>query len=154
VIDAAGFERSAILGLSQGAASAVAYAARHPARVSHLVICGGVVRGWAKRGYDAERMEKRDMQIKLIQVGWGGDDPSFRQVFSTQFMPDAPIEAIRAFNHFMPLTASAKNAVAILSANNLIDVQDEARRVRCPALVVHGRGDLRVPIERVGLSPA
>jgi pimeloyl-ACP methyl ester carboxylesterase/DNA-binding CsgD family transcriptional regulator len=147
VIEAAGFERFAVLGLSQGASLGVAYAARHPDRVSHLIVCGGFARGWAMRGYSREQMERRDTQVKLIELGWGSDDPSFRQVFSTGFMPDAPGEAVRAFNDHMPLTSSAKTAAAIFSANTFIDVQDEARRVRCPTLVLHGRGDLRIPVE-------
>src|SRR6478672_9098673 len=95
VIDAAGFDRFALLGLSQGAAYAVAYAARHRERVTHLVICGGFVRGWAVRPGTPEALASREMQVKLIELGWGSDEPSFRQVFSTQFMPDAPVEAIR-----------------------------------------------------------
>ena len=118
-----------------------------PERVSHLILHGGFVRGWAKRIEDPEGLEKRRTQVKLIELGWGSDDPSFRQVFSTQFMPAAPVEAIRAFNDFMPLTSSPKTAAAIFEKNGLIDVQEEARRVRCPTLVVHGRGDLRIPIE-------
>jgi pimeloyl-ACP methyl ester carboxylesterase/DNA-binding CsgD family transcriptional regulator len=157
VIDAAGFERFALLGLSQGAASAVRYAARHAGRVSHLAIYGGFARGWLRRDYARDAIEKRETQLKLIELGWGGEDSSFRQVFSNQFMPDAPVEAIRAFNDFMPLTASARTAATIFAANNLIDVQDDARRVGCPALVVHGRGDLRVPFEEgrllAGLIP-
>ena len=152
VIDAAGFERFAVLGLSQGAASGVAYAARHPERVSHLVLCGGFVRGWAKRDPSPEHLAKREMQVRLIEFGWGTDDPSFRQVFSNQFMPDAPIETIRAFNDFMPLTSSAKNAATIFSTNSMIDVTGEARRVECPALVLHGRGDLRIPFEEGRLA--
>ena len=151
VIDAAGFERFAIIGLSQGAASAIVYTANHPGRVSHLVICGGFVRGWAKRG-TPEMMEQREMQVKLIQFGWDRAEPSFRQVFSTQFMPDAPIEAIHSFNDFMPLTSSAKNAAEIFSKNSYIDVQDEARRLKCPTLVLHGRGDLRIPFEEGRLT--
>jgi pimeloyl-ACP methyl ester carboxylesterase/DNA-binding CsgD family transcriptional regulator len=146
VVDAAGFERFAVLGVSQGAAFAIAYAARHPERVSHLALCGGFARGWHLRD-SPEAFESRQTQVKLIEIGWGGDDPSFRQVFSTQFMPDAPIEAIRSFNDYMPLTASARNAAAIFSSNGAIDVREEARRVQCPTLVLHARGDLRVPYE-------
>ena len=157
VIEAAGFERFALLGLSQGAASGVAYAARHPERVSHFIMCGGFLRGVAKRDSTPERMEKRQMEVKLIEFGWGTDDSSFRQVFTSQFMPDAPIETIRAFNEFMPLTSSAKTAATIFLNNSFIDVQEEARRVKCPTLILHPRGDLRIPFEEgrraAGLIP-
>ena len=154
VVDAAGLERFALLGLSQGASFAIAYAARHPERVSRLILYGGFVRGWAKRSEDPEYMERRRTQLKLIELGWGSDDPSFRQVFSAQFMPDAPIEAIRAFNDFMPLTSSPKIATTIFANNGLIDVREEARRVRCPTLAVHGRGDLRIALEEGRLAAA
>jgi len=146
VVDAAGLDRFAIWGASQGSAFAIAYAARHPERVSHLLLYGGFARGWAKRGSAAE-IAQRETQLKLIELGWGSDEPSFRQVFTTQFMPDASLEVIRAFTELMPLTSSAKNAARIFLTNGGIDVQDEARKVRCPTLVVHGTGDLRIPFE-------
>jgi pimeloyl-ACP methyl ester carboxylesterase len=156
-VDAAGFERFALLGASQGASLAIVYAARHPERVSHLIIYGGFVRGWARRGWPSERIEQMEMQVKLIEFGWGSDDPSFRQVFTSQFMPDANLGAIHAFNDLMPLTASARIAARIFKTNGMIDVQGEARRVKCPTLVLHGRGDLRVPFEEgriiAGLIP-
>jgi pimeloyl-ACP methyl ester carboxylesterase/DNA-binding CsgD family transcriptional regulator len=152
VVDGAGFERFALLGASQGAAFAVAYAARHPERVSHLIIYGGWVRGWARRGSPPEFLEQRQMELKLIEFGWGRDDPSFRQVFTTQFMPDAALDAIHAFNDLMPLTASAKVAATIFRTNGTIDVQSEARRVKCPTLVIHGRGDLRIPFDEGRLA--
>jgi pimeloyl-ACP methyl ester carboxylesterase/DNA-binding CsgD family transcriptional regulator len=157
VVDAAGFERFALIGLSQGAAYAIAYTAHHPERVTHLVICGGFARGWAKRGWPPERMEQMETMVKLIEFGWGSDDPSFRQVFTSQFMPDANLEAIRGFNDQMPLTASAKTAATIFKTNAALDVQAEARLIRCPTLVLHGRGDFRIPFEEgrliAGLIP-
>lgn len=158
VVDAAGFERFALLGLSQGASFSIAYSARHPERVSHLVLCGGFVRGWAKRDAGGDYLANRECQIKLIELGWGNRDPSFRQVFSTQFMPDAPIEAIRGFNDLMPLTSSASTAARIFTDNGQIDVREEAKRISCPTLVLHARGDLRIPFEEgrfaAGLIPA
>jgi DNA-binding CsgD family transcriptional regulator len=78
-------------------------------------------------------------------------------VFSSQFMRDGPLETIHAFNDMMPLTASAKTAATIFRSNGTIDVQDEARRIACPTLVLHGVGDLRVPFEEgrilAGLIP-
>src|SRR5882672_8469848 len=110
VVDAARFDRFALLGLSQGAAFAIAYAARHPERVSHLVICGGFARGRQVRGLPTEELETLQ---KLIELGWGSNDPSFRQVFASRFLPDAGLDAIHAFNDMMPLTASAKTAARI-----------------------------------------
>ena len=144
VVDAAPFDRFALVGLSQGAGFAIAYAARHPERVSHLVICGGYARGRVARGVPNEEME---MLTKLIELGWGTDDPSFRQVFTTRFMPDAGLDAIHAFNDMMPLTASAQTAAQIVRANRNIDVRAEAACVKCPTLVLHARGDMSIPFE-------
>ena len=157
VVEAAGVERFALIGLSQGAAYAIAYTANHPERVSHLVICGGFARGWAKRGWSAERMEEMETMVKLIEFGWGSDEPSFRQVFTSQFMPDASLEVIRGFNAFMPLTASARTAARIFKTNSALDVQADARRIGCPTLVLHGSGEIRIPFEEgrliAGLVP-
>jgi len=144
VVDAAGFDRFALIGLSQGASFAVAYAAQHPERVSHLIICGGFVRGRKVRGVSEEEMETLQ---RLIEIGWGRDDPSFRQVFTTRFMPDASLEAIHAFNDMMPLTASAQMAGRIHRANLYIDASEQAARVQCPTLVFHARGDRSIPFE-------
>jgi pimeloyl-ACP methyl ester carboxylesterase/DNA-binding CsgD family transcriptional regulator len=144
VVDAARLDRFALLGLSQGAAFAIAYAARNPDRVSHLIICGGYIRGREARGVPAAELETLE---KLIELGWGSDDPSFRQVFTTRFLPDADLDTIHAFNDMMPLTASAQTAAAILRANRSIDVRAEAARVTCPTLVLHARGDLSIPFE-------
>jgi pimeloyl-ACP methyl ester carboxylesterase/DNA-binding CsgD family transcriptional regulator len=144
VVDAAQFDRFALLGLSQGAAFAIAYAAGHPERVSHLVLCGGFARGRQVRGVPPPEIETLQ---QLIELGWGRDDPSFRQVFATRFMPDAGLDAIHAFTDMMPLTASAQAAALIHRTNGLIDVREEAARVKCPALVLHARGDLSIPFE-------
>src|SRR5262245_54745121 len=120
VVDAAGLERFAIFGASQGSAFAIAYAARHPERVSHLILYGGFARVWKRRGPPTE-IAQRETQVRLIELGWGTDDPSFRQVFATQFMPDASLDVIRAFNDMMPLTSSAQNAAKIFLTNGDVD---------------------------------
>ena len=147
VADAVHVQRFAVLGVSQGAAIAAAYAARHPERVSHLVLFGGYAQGWVNRELSAREREKFDMLGKLIELGWSGRDPSLRQVFTMQFIPGAGIEQVRAFNELMRLSAPTETAVRIYRAFGAIDVRAEAPRVRCPTLVLHATGDLRVPFE-------
>jgi pimeloyl-ACP methyl ester carboxylesterase/DNA-binding CsgD family transcriptional regulator len=147
VADAASLERFAVLGVSQGAAIAVAYAARHPERVSHLILYGGYAQGWVNRELTPREREKFDMLGKLIEHGWTGKDPSLRQVFTMQFIPGAGVEQVRAFNELMRLSAPTETALRIYRAFGAIDVRAEAPRVTCPTLVLHSTGDLRVPFE-------
>jgi len=147
VVDAAGLERFAILGVSQGSAVAVAYAARHPERVSQLFLHGGYARGWNKRGASSAELDRHETLEHLIEIGWGTQEASFRQVFTSAFMPGATIEQQRSFNDMMRVSASPEIAVRIHRAFGDIDVQEEARRVACPCIVAHARDDLRAPFE-------
>jgi len=156
VVDAAGFQQFALVGPSQGSAIAVAYAARHPGRVTHLVLLGGYARGWNKRG-SPEVVERAEALARLIEVGWGTQEATFRQVFTAAFMPGASIEQQRFFNDMMRVSTSAETAARVFRAFGQIDVDEEARRISCPCLIAHARGDLRVPFEEgrrlAGLIP-
>jgi len=147
VADAAGLERFPILGLSQGAAISIAYAARHPERVSHLLILGGYSRGWRRRDPTPLDLDRAETMAHLIELGWGTQDPTFRQVFTTNFMPGASVEQQRSFSDMMRLSTSPETAVRIYRAFGEIDVREAARAIRCPTLILHARGDLRVPFE-------
>jgi pimeloyl-ACP methyl ester carboxylesterase/DNA-binding CsgD family transcriptional regulator len=147
VADAARLERFAILGVSQGAAIAVAYAARHPERVTHLILYGGYANGWANRDLSPHDREKLSTLGKLIELGWSGWDASLRQVFTMQLMPGANAEQARALNELMHLSASTETAMRIYHAFNALDVRAEAALLRCPTLVMHATGDARVPFE-------
>ena len=147
VADAAGLERFALLGASQGGAMAIAYAARHPERVSHLMLLGAYARGWNRRGSSQEVLDRAAALERLIEVGWGTQEAMFRQVFTSAFMPAASVEQQQSFNDMMRLSAPARTAVRIFRAFGDIDIEDEARRVACPCIVAHARGDLRVPFD-------
>ena len=147
VADAAGMERFPLLGLSQGGAIAIAYAARHPERVSHLVLHGAFTRGRLRRDPSPQEREDIEAQFKLAEIGWGKDDPAYRQFFTTQFIPDSTLEQQRWWNELERATISPANAGRFMRAVSQMDVTELARRVSCPTLVTHSKSEARIPFE-------
>lgn len=147
VVRAAGLHRFSLLGASQGCAIAIAYAARYPEKISHLMLYGGYALGKLKRDLSERQREEARTLIKIIELGWAKETTEFRQVFTTQFMPDASLEQQRAFDEFQRMSTSPENVVRIISQFDVIDVCELAAKVRCPTLVLHTRGDARVPFE-------
>ena len=147
VVDAAKLPRFALFGCSQGAAVSIAYAARHPERVSCLVLLGGYARGLRRRDPTPEQAREGRLLVDLIEVGWGRDTPAFRQVFTSLFIPEGTPEQVGWFNELQRLSTSAAHAARTIEAFGDIDVSDLAGRVACPTLVLHARGDARVPFE-------
>jgi pimeloyl-ACP methyl ester carboxylesterase len=145
VVDAAGLDRFPLLGISQGGAVAIAYAVRHPERVSHLILSGAYCQGRLARATTAEDLEEAALDLQLGRIGWRHDDPSFRQVFASQFLPDGTRSLWDAFNDLQRATTSTENVVRFLDVFAHIDVSSVASLVRCPTLILHSRGDLRVP---------
>jgi serine/threonine-protein kinase len=146
VVEAAGVDRFPLLGISQGGAVAIAYAVRHPERVSHLVLYGAYARGWAKRE-SAEEIEQREAQLTLVRLGWGKDNPAFRQLWTTLYAPDATPEQAQSFNDLQRVSTSPENAVALLNVMGNIDVVDLLPKVKVPTLVLHCRDESGVPFE-------
>lgn len=147
VVDASGLERFTLLGLSQGGPIAIAYAARHPERVSRLVLYGAFARGRLKRGGGQEQIDATLLYHKLVQLGWGSGRDSFRQVFSAEFVPGGTAAEMQAFDDLQRISASAEQAVKMMQVSNLIDVSAIAPQLRCPTLSMHCRGDRRIPFE-------
>jgi pimeloyl-ACP methyl ester carboxylesterase/DNA-binding CsgD family transcriptional regulator len=145
VADALGLRRFALFGMSQGGAIALAYAALHPERVSHLVLLGTPVRGKLRR--DAEQQEEGEVLLSLARIGWGHDNPAFRQVFTTLFMPDGTPEQHRSLNDLVRVSTSPENAVAIHEALYQLDITALAKAVHVPTLVLHAHGDAIIPFE-------
>jgi pimeloyl-ACP methyl ester carboxylesterase/DNA-binding CsgD family transcriptional regulator len=143
VVDAEGLERFALLGISQGAAIAVAYAARHPGRVSDLVLYGGYGRGRRRRG----QRRQEDALIAAIRAGWTDDDPAFRRVFSLLFLPNATPEQMSWYDELLRTTTSPDTAVGLFRARGTVEALDSARDVRVRTLVMHARDDRVVPVE-------
>jgi pimeloyl-ACP methyl ester carboxylesterase/DNA-binding CsgD family transcriptional regulator len=145
VIDAAGFERCALLGMSQGGPVAIAYAARHAERVSQLVLFATYARGRLKRDPSPAAREQANLMISLIRMGWGRGDPVFRRLYTTLFMPDATADEMAWFDQLQRVTTDPETAVLIRHARNDDDVTDTAKLVSTPTLVLHARDDALAP---------
>jgi pimeloyl-ACP methyl ester carboxylesterase/DNA-binding winged helix-turn-helix (wHTH) protein len=148
VVASAGLTRFPLIGLSQGAAVAIAYAVSHPERVSKLILFGGYARGRLTRAQTAEEREEAALDLQVGRVAWRRDDPAYRQVFAAQFLPDESRQAWDAFNALQRTTTSTENVVRFLEAFASIDVSDLATRVCCPTLILHARRDQRVPAQQ------
>jgi len=145
VVDAVGLERFPLLAVSQGAAVSIAYTILHPERVTQLILLGGFARGAAHR--PKQGPEFIEALRALIRQGWGSDDPSYRQLFSSQFMPDGTLEQLQWFSERQRLSATPDIAEKILFATQTVDVRPLLPQVSVPTLILHCRGDRRVPIE-------
>jgi len=147
VADAIAAPRFALLGLSQGGAVAIAYAVAHPERVSHLVLHGAYARGRLVRANTPEMHDEAETMCRLAELGWGKDDPSFRQFFTSQFIPGGTPEQHRWFNEMERISTAPLTAARFMREFNAIDVMALLPEVRCPTLVLHSRHDVRVPFD-------
>ena len=153
VVEATGLRRFAILGISQGCASAIEYAVLHPEFVSHLILYGGYMRGKLHRGSPVALAQEEAM-TSLISSGWGQDNPAFRQVFTSLLIPGASSEQMNWFNELQRRTTTPENAVRLRKIQIDINVTDLAARVTAPTLVLHTRDDAVVPFEEGRLMAA
>jgi class 3 adenylate cyclase/pimeloyl-ACP methyl ester carboxylesterase len=147
VVDAAGLTRFALLGISQGCGVSIAYAARHPERLSHLILYGGFAVGRMKRAQTAAQKEELAAMLTLMRVGWGKENPAFRQLYTSQLLPDATKEQADWFNELQRATVTADVAARIHETTGQYDVTALLPQVRVPTLVLHARDDAMVPFE-------
>ena len=145
IVDELGLERFPLLGVSQGGAVAIAYAVRHPERVSHLILSGAYGRGRLVRATGPAERDEAELDLDVARVGWRRDDDTFRLVFASQFLPDGTREMWKSFIELQRATTSIDNMVKFLEVFARIDVSHLAPKVRCPTLILHSRGDVRVP---------
>jgi pimeloyl-ACP methyl ester carboxylesterase/DNA-binding CsgD family transcriptional regulator len=151
VVDAAGLEKFALWGTSQGGAASMVYAAKHPARVSHLVLLGAYSRGAMRRNPTPKQIEAIQAQLKLIELGWGQDNEAYLQLFTSLIFPNASLDQQHSFNELQRRSCSPEHAARLVDACNYIDASAYLQQVQCPTLVLHCRGDSRVPLEGEGL---
>jgi pimeloyl-ACP methyl ester carboxylesterase len=145
VVNAAGLKRFPLLGVSQGCAVSIVYAVRHPERVSHLILYGGYAAGLGRRSQRAQ--ELLAAVATLVRTGWGTDNPAFRQIFTSLFLPGGTKEQADWFNEMERRSASPECAYRYLRVCGEIDVRPLLADVAVPTLVMHVRDDAIVPMK-------
>jgi len=145
VVENAGLERFAVLGVSEGGPTAITYAVQHPERVSHLILVGTFA--YRPMPETPEEQQLLNAMLMTIKPGWGKDTPEFRQLWTARFMPEGDLEMIRWFNELQRVSGKAETVMAVIGAMVQIDVRGLLSQVQMPTLVAHARGDLAVPFE-------
>lgn len=145
VVEAAGLNRFALLGVSQSCPISIAYAVRHPEKVSHLILYGGFAKGWRMRG-DPHSIASHEAMTTLIREGWGQDNPAFRRLFTELLIPEAKETDARSMDDLQGRTVTPENAARLHEAFGHTDVEDQLAQVRVPTLVAHVRRDAMVPL--------
>lgn len=156
VADLLELERFALLGLSQGGPAAIAFAARYPDRVSHLILHGTYAQGMNKRG-DPQQVAQASLQVALAKFGWASEDSRFLEIFTRQFIPDAGQKERSWFNELQKTSCTGETAAQLEAAMHAADVRELAGSLRVPVLVTHCSNDVAVPFEQgrllAGLIP-
>jgi class 3 adenylate cyclase/pimeloyl-ACP methyl ester carboxylesterase len=143
VTDALKLKRFSIYAISFGGPTVIAYAARQPEKIDRLVFYGT----YARFIHDPQERQKWEAMITLMRTGWGSDNPTYRQLFTSLFMPDGSEADQRVLTEMGRVAATPEDAAGFMTATLNIDVRDLARQIRAPTLVVHTRGDQIVPLE-------
>jgi pimeloyl-ACP methyl ester carboxylesterase/DNA-binding CsgD family transcriptional regulator len=128
-----------LLGISQGATTCALYAVRHPERVARLILYGGYARGFALRDVTVVRTYRA--MVDLVRIGWGQENPTFRQLFTSRFIPGGTPEQLQWFNELCRRTTTGEIAANLLEARAGVDVREILASVSVPTLVMHARGD-------------
>ncbi len=150
VADAAGLQQMALLGMSGGAAPALAYAVRHPERVSHLVLLGAYARGplgASAPPASADQIAWLEATERLIRLGWGKPGSPVQQFFTSTLIPAGNTEQVAAMNEQQRLCCGPERAAALLHSRVRLDVSTLLPLVRCPTLVLHAEHDVAVDVE-------
>ena len=141
-----------VLGISQGGSAAINFAARYPQQVSHLILYGSYAQGWDERAKPEDRQRMRAI-VDLTELGWGQDNPVYRQLFTSRFVPDASPEQVAWFNDLCAKTTDPATARKLMYARGAVDVLDRLKEVTVPTLVIHADRDEAVPLSE-GVSLA
>ena len=146
VVHAQALERFALLGISGGAATSIAYAVRHPHRVSKLVLFGGYALGRNKRG-STQDVDEAKAFLTMARGGWVEDRALYARAFFSFWLPTGSPEEMQSFIDLQRVSVSGANTLKVRMAVDDIDVNELLAKVVTPTLVFHCINDKLVPFD-------
>jgi pimeloyl-ACP methyl ester carboxylesterase/DNA-binding CsgD family transcriptional regulator len=147
VVDAAGLEQFDLFSMSQGGCVSIAYAAKHPERVRRLIVYGGFLQGSLSGKPTPEVIEEAEVNLRLLKLSWGNENPAYRQVFTTFLIPEGTPEQYAWFNNLQLVSTSPENAVEVRRVFQHMDVYEQAIKVKAQTMVIHAKHDAAVSFE-------
>ena len=144
VMDAAGSEKAALLGISEGGVMAALFAATYPERTVGLIIDGSYPSALRRPGYPWGGTEEGfERALASRRESWGTGEGMDRYAPSQLANP----EVARWWGTFTQMSASPGDAVELLRMNSLFDIRGILPTIRVPSLIIHATGDRVAPIE-------
>ena len=148
VTKAHGAQKFVIFGVGGGGAAAIAFAARHPHLVSHLILLGAYSQGILRSGVSAHERELLAAQAKVVELGWTHKSSFVQNMLTGQVLQEADSALYAALNEQQKLACNGAVAAGLLKANADLCVQPYVGLVQAPTLVLHSSDDPLVPFER------
>lgn len=148
VVDAAGLEKFDLFGVSQGSPVAIAYTARHPERVSRLIVYAGYVQGMLRGNRTPEEIEAAEVGLKLLKLSWGNENPEYRQLYTKFLIRDGTPEQSALLSNLELISASPENALELQRTFHNVDIRELAKTIQVPTLVLQSKDDMDVSFER------
>jgi pimeloyl-ACP methyl ester carboxylesterase len=143
VMDAAGSERAALFGVSEGGPMSMLFATTYPERVSALVLYGTYAKRVRSDDYPwAPTLDEHRERLESVERDWGG--PVDLAVWAPSNVDDERFK--RWWAQFLRLGASPAAARAVLEMTLEIDVRDILPAIRVPTLVLHREADRRIDV--------
>ena len=139
VADAAGLERFALMAMSQGGGPSIAYAVRHPERLTRMLFYNSSAAILPDPSPDERELNQTYLQ--MIKVGYGRPDSTFRRVFTSLMIPSADEGQKRWIDDLQRVASTAENTFRMRRDLAEIDVRHLLPLIEAPALVLHSRGD-------------
>lgn len=147
IVDAAGLEQFDLFSMSQGGCVSIAYTSRHPERVRKLIVYGGYLLGSMSGNPTPEALEVAEVELRLLKLSWGNENPAYRQVFTTFLIPEGTPEQFAWFNKLQLVSTTPANAMELQQSFHHVDVRDLAQAIKVPTMVIHANHDAAVPFE-------